>query len=143
MNMKKGTQKGFTLIEIMIVVAIIGILASIALPAYGDYVKKGKAAEATSILADLRVKMEQCFQDNRDYTNAACAALCAPTSGAKYFTYACNPVSTATTYTLRATGVAAQNMGNFWYTVNEQNVKASQYDGVGGGCWLAGKGTGC
>ena len=144
MNMKKVTQKGFTLIEMMIVVAIIGILAKIALPAYGNYVKKGKAAEATSTLADLRVKMEQCFQDNRNYTNAACTAFCAPTSGAKYFTYACNPASTATTYTIRATGVAAQNMGNFWYTVNEQNVKASQYDGVSGGtCWLAGKGTGC
>ena len=57
-------QKGFTLIELMIVVAIIGILASIAIPQYSDYVKRGKAAEATSNLATLRIKMEQCFQDN-------------------------------------------------------------------------------
>ncbi|MFM9835111.1 MAG: type IV pilin protein [Methylophilaceae bacterium] len=141
MNMKNFKQTGFTLVEIMIVVAIIGILASIALPAYTNYVKKGKAAEATSTLADLRVKMEQCYQDNRDYT--ACAAFCAPAS-AKYFTYACNPASTATTYTIVATGVAAQNMGNFSFTVNEQNAKTSNYDGVAGAnCWLAGKGTGC
>jgi type IV pilus assembly protein PilE len=143
MEMKKGIQKGFTLIEILVVVAILGILASIALPAYTNYVKKGKAAEATSTLADLRVKMEQCFQDNRDYTAAACAAFCAPAS-AKYFTYACNPASTATTYTIVATGVAAQNMNNFSFTVNEQNAKTSVYDGVAGAnCWLAGKGTGC
>ncbi|HAF00275.1 MAG TPA: pilus assembly protein PilE, partial [Methylophilaceae bacterium] len=80
MNVRKINQKGFTLLELMIVVAIVGILASIAIPAYQDYVKKGKAAEAPGALADLRVKMEQCFQDNRDYT--ACAAFCAPTSGA-------------------------------------------------------------
>ena len=144
MDMKKGIQKGFTLIEIMVVVAIIGILAKIALPAYADYVKKGKAAEATSNLADMRVKMEQCFQDTRDYTNAACDAFCSPTTAGKYFTYACNPARTSTTYTLKASGVAAQNMGNFWYTVTEANVKQSQYDGVSGGtCWLTGKGAGC
>ena len=137
-------QKGFTLIELMIVVAIIGILASVAMPAYTNYVKKGKAAEATSTLADLRVKMEQCFQDNRDYTNATCAALCATPAGSKYFTYSCAPASTATTYTLKATGVAAQDMGSFEFTVNEANGKTSKYDGVvGAGCWLGGKGSSC
>lgn len=138
MDMKKGMQKGFTLIEIMIVVAIIGILAKIALPAYGDYVKKGKAAEATSNLADMRVKMEQFFQDNRTYVGGPCTP-----ASQKYFTYGCG-TPTATTYTITATGVAAQNMGNFLYTVNESNAKTSTYDGVAGGtCWLTGKGAGC
>ena len=77
MNTVKHLQKGFTLVELMIVVAIIGILASIVVPSYTDYVKRGKAAEATATLADLKNRMEQCFQDNRDYTHASCAALCA------------------------------------------------------------------
>ncbi len=135
-------QKGFTLIEIMVVVAIIGIIASIALPSYTDYVKKGKAAEATSNLADLRLKMEQCFQDNLDYT--LCAANCAPASGAKYFAYACTPAPTTSTYTIVASGVAAENMGNFEFTVDQANNKTSKYDGVScANSWLSGKDAAC
>ncbi len=144
MNMLKATQKGFTLLELLMVVAIISILASIALPNYQNYVKKSKAAEATSALADLRIKMEQCFQDNRDYSVAACGAFCAPTSGAVNFTYACSPARTATTYTIVATGVAARGMSGFSFDINESNVKNSTYDGVAGvGCWKTGKTSSC
>ncbi|MGH8742788.1 MAG: type IV pilin protein, partial [Burkholderiales bacterium] len=65
------TQNGFTLIELMTVVAVLAILAVIAVPAYNDYVTRGKIPEATSNLADLRVKMEQWYQDNRNYQNTA------------------------------------------------------------------------
>lgn len=134
------SQKGFSLIEIMVTVAIVGILASIAIPSYTDYIKKGKAAEATANLADLRVKMEQCFQDNRDYT--LCAAFCAPTSGDKYFTYTCE-VQTATTYTLQAAGKSAENMGDFNYTIDQDNAKTSTYDTTTGDCWLTSKAGTC
>jgi type IV pilus assembly protein PilE len=143
MNTLKVAQKGFTLIELMIVVAIIGIIASIAIPSYTDYVKKGKAAEATSNLADLRVKMEQCFQDNRDYTNAACNAFCATPAGSKYFTYSCT-VRTATTYQIAAAPATGQGMAGFEYTVNEANTKTSKYDGTtGASCWLTNKSGSC
>lgn len=130
--------RGFTLIELMITVAIIGILASIALPSYVDYVKRGKAAEATSKLADLRIRMEQTFQDNRTYTCPAPALLA---SDARYFTYAC--AANATTYTLTATGKSSEDMGNFEFTVNQDNAKTSKYDGATGNCWLTGKGATC
>jgi len=129
-------QKGFSLVEMMIVVAIIGILASIALPSYTDYVKKGKAAEAPSILANLKVRMEQYYQDNRTYVGGACA----PTSGAKYFAYSCSS-ATATTFVLVADGVG--EMANFQYTVDQSDVRSSIYDGVTGNCWLTGKGASC
>ena len=89
------TQNGLTLIELMTVVAVVAILSVIALPAYTDYVTRGKIPEATSNLADLRVKMEQWYQDNRNYQNTA-ATACGVTMPAapvvKYFTFACtNP----------------------------------------------------
>jgi type IV pilus assembly protein PilE len=124
-------QQGFSLIEMMIVVAIIGILASIAVPGYQDYIKSGNAAEAPANLANCRVQAEQFYQDNFTYAGFACI----PTD-AKFFDYAVDN-QTATTYTLRASGKSAQNMGNFEFTVNQDNAKTSKYNGtIGSSCWL-------
>jgi type IV pilus assembly protein PilE len=131
------SQKGFTLIEIMIVVAIVGILASIAMPAYTDYVKRGKAAEATSALADARVKMEQYFQDNRTYAGGPCETLPAGDN----FTYDCGTPD-ETTYIITATGT--DGMADFSFDVDQANVKNSTYDGyTAAGCWLTKKSTSC
>jgi type IV pilus assembly protein PilE len=146
MNQVKISQKGFTLIELMIVVAIIGILAGIAMPSYRDYVTRSSLAEATSGLADRHIKMEQCFQDNRDYTNAACSAIC-PGTG-KNFNFACTtPAATATTYTITATG--KNTAAGFTLTVNESNTKNTPNAPSGwatstgtNGCWVSGK-SGC
>ena len=71
--MNPGTQlktaNGFTLIEFLIVVALVGFLLTIALPSYQDYVRRGKIGEATSELAAFRARQEQYFQDNRTYVS--------------------------------------------------------------------------
>ncbi|GAA5157912.1 hypothetical protein GCM10025770_01800 [Viridibacterium curvum] len=68
-------QSGFTLIEIMIVVAIIGILAAFAIPAYQDYVTRGRLIDATNELSGLATRLEQSYQDNRTYGNAVTTGI--------------------------------------------------------------------
>ncbi len=124
-------QKGFTLIELMITVAIIAILASVAIPSYSNYVQRGKIAEAIGNLSNGRVKMEQMFMDSRSYVNGlGCAAAGDPIifPDAKNFTYSCSTL-TINTYVLTATGVASNGMGGFSYTIDDANVKTSSITG--------------
>lgn len=148
-----SARSGFTLVELMIVIAVMAILAAIALPAYSDYVARGKMAEATSNLADMRVKLEQYYQDNRTYVGACAAGTTAPLpAGARYFTFAC-PTLTATAFVVQATGVAGQGMGGFVYAVDQNNAMATTITagsaaaaaGWSGNasCWIARKGGTC
>jgi type IV pilus assembly protein PilA len=66
-------QKGFTLIELMIVVAIIGILAAVALPAYSDYTKKAKFSEVVLATQAIKTAVELCAQDQGVTPIASCA----------------------------------------------------------------------
>ncbi|OYY50682.1 MAG: pilus assembly protein PilE [Methylophilaceae bacterium 17-43-7] len=132
-------QKGFTLIELMVTFAIIAILATIGIPAYSDYVKQGKVAEATSTLADLRIRTEQYFQDTRTYVNAPCQPAPGTT---EHFDYVC--VADATTYTITATGKTNHDLDGFEFTIDQNNIKTSKYQGVSGtNCWITKKGGSC
>ena len=60
-------SRGFTLIELMIAVAIVAILTMVAVPSYSSYIMRGHLADATSGLAAMRAQMERHYQDNRSY----------------------------------------------------------------------------
>ena len=132
--------RGFTLIELMIVVVVIGILASIAIPSYRDYVIRAKIAEAISGLSDGRIKKEQFFQDNRTYAGAA--SPCPVDSG--NFTFACSNEGLST-YTITATGKG--DISAFSYSIDQNNTKTTVSLGSNWGspasCWITKRGGAC
>jgi len=153
---QRRRASGFTLIEVMITVAIIGILAAIALPSYREYVLRGQIVEATNGLAAMRANMERHFQDNRTYQtvgtgDAAVTTPCAvtPESKRKFgsFTLACKAgTPTATAYELVATGSGTTS--GFVYTINQADSRSTTITGVSGwsGCssaWVLKKGQSC
>ena len=143
-------QRGFTVIELLIVIAIISILAAVALPAYNDYVQRSKLVEAFTALSDFRVRMEQFYQDNRRYDNSVTLLCGAALPNSQYFTFACAPgAAPSQTYTITATGVANQGLTNFIYTLNQNNVRATTKLGTGwtgypnAACWVRRKDGSC
>ena len=140
-------QKGFTLIELMVVVAIIGIVTAIALPMYSNYLTRGKLTEASTNLANYNIQMEQYYQDNRSYASGNACGVALPTG--KYFTYTCALGSTTDSFTATAasnSGVGLGNSGDYTYTVNSSNNQATtKFAGsaVSYSCWITKSGDSC
>ena len=144
-------ESGFTLIELMVTVAIIGILAAIAIPMYGDYVTRAKIVDATNLLSDTRTRMEKYFQDERNYgtggvcgNDGAVTRVTMPTSN--YFAFAC--ATNGQTFTLTATGAATGGTNGLTFTLNHANVRSTTtvptgWSGAGSACWVTSRSGGC
>ena len=103
-------QRGFTLIELMVVVAVLGIIASIALPSYNEHVRNGRRAAALSAVADLQLQQERWRAERTNY--GATADLTMPETST-YYTYA---VAGGATYSVSATPKAADTCGTLTAT---------------------------
>ena len=151
-SIKPTSGSGFTLIELMIAVAIVAILVAVALPSYRDYVIRGRLVDATNTLSAMRARMEQHFQDNRTYaTVGAFTAPCATATVVKEFTVICDATApavapTALVYTIRASGSGSTN--GFVFTINQDATQTTAWPAAwgaapAGNCWAMRKGDTC
>jgi type IV pilus assembly protein PilE len=147
---QRALARGFTLIEVMITVAIVAILAAIALPAYGDYLRRGQLPEAFTTMSNLRVRFEQYYQDNRAYgVGTNCLGLDWSSNAirtGRNFTFSCALTGGTQGFTITATGNAGTRADGHVYTVAHDNAQTTTtFKGVavsGRNCWLV-RGSEC
>jgi type IV pilus assembly protein PilE len=137
----KAKQMGFTLIELMITVAIVGILTSVGYPSYQHHIQKAKRVEAQGALVSMATAMEQWrVENNNDYTGVTAATVFAaqvPTDGTGTKTYDLDiPAATllATSYVLKATPVNSDTCGILTLSsTGEKGANGTSPDTAG--CW--------
>lgn len=125
--------RGFTLIELMVTVVIVGILAAVAYPAYVDQVRKTRRSDAKTALLALATRMEHYFTENSTYDGATLADLGLPdTSTGGFYTISITS-ATATSFTISATPATADQAEDICgtYTLTNTNVQGADASN----CW--------
>ena len=144
----KRIAQGFTLVEVLVTVAIIGIVTAVALPSYSAHVMRGRVSEAFGALGGVQINAEQFWSNSRTYIgfDGAAAAGGRMPGNTTNFTYALSN-ATVSTYTVTATGIGPAT--GFVYTINQSGAKATTGVPATGGwtangaCWVDRKGGAC
>ena len=132
-------DRGFTLVELLIVVAILGILSAIAVPMYKDYVLRARMTEAFTALGAVGPAAEEYWNNGNPHTYSGFDRMPAATANFGYTLSA-----TASAYTVTATGKAT--MANFVYTIDQNGARTSSGPtgwGSSTSCWIDRKGSKC
>jgi type IV pilus assembly protein PilE len=127
----RSKQQGVTLIELMIVVAVVGILAAIAYPSYRNQILRSHRAEAKAALLRIQVEQEKWFLQNNTYTNSLASLNSAATTTNGYYGIALSGV-TATTYTATAAAAGGQTDDSacLSFTITQTGARTPTT-----GCW--------
>jgi type IV pilus assembly protein PilE len=144
--MSISRNHGFTLIEVMVTLAIIAILSAVALPSYTGYVQRSRVPAGLEALSSYATRMEQRYQDTGCYANtcAPVGANCALAVPApKDFTVTCELANNGQNYTATATGSGPMN--GYAYTINQTGARTTTAHpkGANNTCWTTKGGTSC
>jgi type IV pilus assembly protein PilE len=133
-------SRGFTLVELLIAMAVVALLTAVALPSYTSYVKRSKIPVALDGLSALSTRMEQCFQDTGTYTGCSPCGNSIPTPA--NFTLSCSIATDGKTYTATATG--SGQVSGYTYTIDSSGNRATTAHPLGTNtvCWTT-RGTTC
>jgi type IV pilus assembly protein PilE len=134
-------ERGFTLIEIMITIAVVGILTAIALPNYSAYILRSRVPVGLDALSSTATRLEQYYQDVGNYGAASCGQGLAMPTPANY-TVTCTLNTAGQGFLLTATGTAS--LVGVTYTINQRGARStpSHPHGSNATCWTI-KGTVC
>ena len=131
-KLRTDTNRGFTLLELMIVIGLLAILAVIALPSYSEYVVRTKLRSGTEGLSSFRSVLEQAYQDTRSYRDDADSACRIATYPTDNFSLTCAATSDVL-FTLTASSLADVGLGNagsYVFTINQDGAtKTTKFKG--------------
>lgn len=137
-------SKGYTLVELMITLAVAAIISAIAVPAYRDHLLRARIPEATSTLSALALHLEQHYQDHRRYGDEKTCGAAMPTN--EHFTFQCDLQDSGQSFTLTATGKASM-AGFVFQTDQNGNARTTGLPADWGetpaNCWIAKRGATC
>lgn len=132
-----GTTRGFTLIELVIAVAIVGILVVIAYPGYEEQMRKTRRAEGKAALNEVAGRLERCYTRFNAYDHATCAGVANMTSENGYYEISASAIA-ASSYTLEAAPRKTQVKDTKCGTLTLSHVGVRSHSGTppeGYACW--------
>lgn len=141
-----STEAGFSLVELMIAVAVAAIIAAFAIPSYQDHLRRSHLPEATSGLLLTAMRLEQYYQDHRSYLQGAACGVPLPQTGR--FSFGCNASADGQSFLLTASGLAQGTMPGFIFTLDQRGNARTIALPEGWGtvpldCWVTRRGGAC
>ena len=129
----KRAENGFTLIELIVAMAVLAILSAVAIPSYSGYLTRSQLTDATGTLGAYRLRMEQSYQDNGNFGAAACSVATANTTT---WDFQCALTGAGQGFTVTATGKG--RTAGYQYSIDEQGSRRTlAFPGVGASaCWV-------
>lgn len=140
------THGGFSLIELMIALAVAAIVAAFALPSYHDHLQRSYLPEASSGLLLTAMRLEQYYQDHRSYLDGRACGVTLPVP--RHFSFSCEPATDGQAFLLTATGVTQDTMRGFAFTLDQSgNARTTALPDHWGeaplDCWVEKRGGRC